>query len=130
MFVHTSPEGSILDGESLYNSPSITGDPDLINAIKMCVEVNSGDEGSHGLLIRGGSADQNLILVDGISLYEFSHLGGISSIFLKNNTWRHPNTKKTVSSILVKKTLASLLSTVLLGIKFKITKPVIEWRDW
>ncbi len=83
-FTATSPDGPIFNPESIFNSSSITGEPDLINAVKMSPQVQSGGEGAHGLLIRGGSADQNLILVDGVPLYEFSHLGGISSIFVSD----------------------------------------------
>ncbi len=74
--------GKLHDLENIEHSTGITGSNDIIGASRQIASVDSGGEGSHGLYVRGGSADQNLILVDGISVYEFSHVGGINSIFL------------------------------------------------
>ena len=62
--------------------PSLLGETDVINTIKFYPQVNSGGEGQNGLIVRGGNTDQNLILVDGVPVYEMSHLGGLSSIFV------------------------------------------------
>ena len=43
--------------------------------------VQSGNEGSSGLYVRGGSPDQNLMLLDGVPLYNVSHLFGFFSVF-------------------------------------------------
>ena len=43
--------------------------------------VQSGNEGSTGLYVRGGGPDQNLILLDDVPLYYVSHLGGFFSVF-------------------------------------------------
>ncbi len=76
------PTETLLEAEDLSNTPGITGRRDIISSTKKLASVDSGGEGTHGLFVRGGSADQNLILVDNIAVYEFSHVGGISSIFL------------------------------------------------
>ncbi|MCK5077661.1 MAG: TonB-dependent receptor, partial [Calditrichia bacterium] len=43
--------------------------------------VQSGNEGSSGLYVRGGGPDQNLILLDGASVYNVSHVFGLFSVF-------------------------------------------------
>ncbi|MEJ7659649.1 MAG: Plug domain-containing protein [Hymenobacter sp.] len=43
--------------------------------------VQSGGEGSSGLYVRGGSPDQNLILLDGTPVYNAAHLFGFFSVF-------------------------------------------------
>lgn len=55
----------------------------MINNVRVIPGVQSGGEGQSGLYVRGGTPDQNLILLDGVALYETSHIG-ISSIFMKN----------------------------------------------
>ncbi len=76
------PTGTLIDVDEISNNPGITGRTDIIDCTRSLPSVDSGGEGTHGLFVRGGSADQNLILVDNIAVYEFSHVGGISSIFL------------------------------------------------
>ena len=62
-----------------------SGDNDLIRAVRVSPKVQSGNEGQVGLYVRGGSPDQNLILFDGIPLYEVSHTAGFSSIFIEES---------------------------------------------
>ena len=64
---------------------STSGDNDLIRAVRVSPTVQSGNEGQVGLYVRGGSPDQNLILFDGIPLYEVSHTAGFSSIFIEES---------------------------------------------
>jgi len=49
--------------------------------LQLLPEVQSGRQGMTGLYVRGGGPDQNLILLDGIPLYNVSHLSGIFSVF-------------------------------------------------
>lgn len=63
-------------------SLSVGGDNDVLELTKNLPGVQSGNEGQTGLYVRGGSPDQNLILLDGIPLYEVSHAVGLSSIFI------------------------------------------------
>jgi len=61
---------------------SIVGENDVIKSIRVNSGVQSGNEGQTGMLVRGGSTDQNLILFEGVPLYEVSHIVGLSSIFI------------------------------------------------
>ncbi len=61
--------------------PTLGAEPDLMKAFQLMPGVQSGNEGSSGLYVRGGSPDQNLILLDDVPLYYVNHLGGFVSIF-------------------------------------------------
>jgi hypothetical protein len=61
--------------------PRLLGEPDLLKALQMMPGVKQGTEGSSALLVRGGTPDQNLILLDGAALYHPMHLLGIFSTF-------------------------------------------------
>ncbi|QZT35885.1 TonB-dependent receptor [Halosquirtibacter xylanolyticus] len=61
--------------------PSLGGEKDIIKAIQMLPGVTGGSEGSSDLVVRGGSPDQNLFLIDGVPIYNASHVLGLFSIF-------------------------------------------------
>ena len=61
--------------------PSIGGEVDVFRALQLLPGVKQASEISSGLYIRGGSPDQNLILLDGVVVYNPSHLGGFLSSF-------------------------------------------------
>lgn len=61
--------------------PSLLGEVDVLKAMQLLPGVQSGGEGQSGLYVRGGSADQNLILLDGVPVYNASHLFGFFSVF-------------------------------------------------
>lgn len=61
--------------------PAFLGEVDIIRAIQLLPGVQSGNEGSTGFYVRGGSPDQNLILLDGVPVYNASHLFGFFSVF-------------------------------------------------
>lgn len=61
--------------------PPFLGEYDIIKALAMTPGVNSGTDGSSSLFVRGGSADQNLVLLDGATIYSNSHLFGFVSVF-------------------------------------------------
>ena len=58
------------------------GEADLFRALHALPGVLTETEFSTGLVIRGGNSDQNLILLDGITVYNPSHLGGFFSNFI------------------------------------------------
>ena len=62
--------------------PAIMGETDVIKVLQMMPGIQSGNEGSSGLHVRGGSADQNLVLLDGVPIYNISH--SISNVSLFN----------------------------------------------
>ncbi|MDP5170888.1 MAG: TonB-dependent receptor [Bacteroidia bacterium] len=67
--------------EQIKMLPALLGEVDVIKAIQLLPGVQSGNEGSSGLYVRGGGPDQNLILLDDVPLYYVSHLGGFFSVF-------------------------------------------------
>lgn len=64
--------------------PSLTGEADLMKAYQYLPGISGGSEGDNSLYVRGGSPDQNLILLDDIPLYYVNHIGGLVSIFDEN----------------------------------------------
>lgn len=67
--------------EQIKNIPTLFGENDLIKALQLLPGVQSGTEGSAGLYVRGGGPDQNLILLDGIPIYNVNHMFGFFSAF-------------------------------------------------
>jgi len=61
--------------------PALLGEVDVIKAIQLLPGVQVTSEGSSGFSVRGGSADQNLILLDEATIYNASHLLGFFSVF-------------------------------------------------
>ncbi len=61
--------------------PPFFGEYDLIKAIALTPGINTSGEGSSGLIVRGGTPDQNLVLLDGATIYNNSHILGFISIF-------------------------------------------------
>lgn len=61
--------------------PRLLGEPDLMKTLQLMPGVKQGTEGSSALLVRGGTPDQNLVLLDGAPLYNPMHLLGIFSTF-------------------------------------------------
>lgn len=65
----------------IKNTPSILGETDVMKTIQLMPGVQAGVEGSAGLYVRGGGPDQNLILLDGVPVYNVDHLFGFFSVF-------------------------------------------------
>ena len=61
--------------------PRLFGETDVLKVMQLLPGVQSGSEGQSGLYVRGGSPDQNLILLDGTPVYNASHLFGFFSVF-------------------------------------------------
>ncbi len=61
--------------------PVLLGERDVLKTIQLMPGVQSGTEGASGLYVRGGGPDQNLILLDGVPIYNASHLFGFFSVF-------------------------------------------------
>ncbi len=57
----------------------LLGEADVLKTLQILPGVSSGNEGTAGLLVRGGSIDQNLYLVDNIEIINPTHLGGFFS---------------------------------------------------
>ena len=65
----------------LKNLPMLGGESDLMKVLQLTPSVQGGSEGSSEIYVRGGSPDQNLILLDDMPLYYVNHLGGFVSVF-------------------------------------------------
>lgn len=65
----------------LKSLPSLGGQTDLVRSYQFLPGVQGGTEGKAGMYVRGGSDDQNLVLLDGFPLYYINHLGGFTSLF-------------------------------------------------
>lgn len=61
--------------------PSLFGEVDIIKAYQLTPGVQSGGETKSNIYVRGGSPDQNLILLDDVPLYYVAHFGGFFSVF-------------------------------------------------
>lgn len=71
-----------LETRQLAIAPRVGGEIDLFRAVQLLPGVISTSDFSNKLYIRGGSPDQNLILLDGITVYNPSHLFGLFSPFV------------------------------------------------
>ncbi len=61
--------------------PVILGEVDILKTIQLMPGIKSGTEGTSGIYVRGGGPDQNLFLLDGVPVYNISHLFGFFSVF-------------------------------------------------
>lgn len=66
---------------ALEKLPSFLGEKDVMKSLMLLPGVQQGNEGNSGIFVRGGSPDQNLILLDDVPLYNASHLFGFVSVF-------------------------------------------------
>ncbi|PIF06627.1 MAG: hypothetical protein CSA36_00555 [Draconibacterium sp.] len=81
-----NPELSLLsqpriDIQMVESTPAILGENDALKTIQFLPGIKQGAENTAGFNVRGGSTDQNLILLDGVPLYNVNHLMGFFSIF-------------------------------------------------
>jgi len=67
--------------KQLSAMPVIMGEEDIMKSIQLLPGIKSGTEGTSGIFVRGGSPDQNLILLDGVPVYNPAHALGIFSVF-------------------------------------------------
>lgn len=70
-----------LEMKLLEKAPVLFGEVDIIKSITLLPGVRQESEGSGGYMVRGGSASQNLVQLDGATFYNPSHVMGIFSTF-------------------------------------------------
>lgn len=70
-----------IDMKQIRKIPSLMGEVDVIKTIQLLPGVHAASEGSSGFSVRGGSPDQNLILLDDVPVYNASHFLGFFSVF-------------------------------------------------
>lgn len=66
--------------DQIKNLPALLGQVDVLKILQLMPGVKSS-EGSTGLYVRGGGPDQNLMLLDGVPVYNAAHLFGFFSVF-------------------------------------------------
>ncbi len=70
-----------MEAKTIQRIPALFGEVDIIKAIQLLPGVQSASEGSSGFSVRGGTPDQNLVIIDEATVYNASHLLGFFSIF-------------------------------------------------
>ncbi|MDE6491336.1 MAG: TonB-dependent receptor plug domain-containing protein [Muribaculaceae bacterium] len=73
-----------LELAKLASAPALFGENDIIKSITLMPGVHSEGEGAGGFEVRGGTASQNLVTLDGITMYNPAHVMGIFSTFNDN----------------------------------------------
>ncbi len=67
--------------KAIKTLPSFMGEVDIMKTLQLLPGVEGGTEGTSGVYVRGGGPDQNLILIDGVPVYNVNHLFGFFSVF-------------------------------------------------
>lgn len=70
-----------LSVKTIKKAPVVLGEIDILKTITLLPGVTTNGEGSSGFNVRGGAADQNLVLLDEATIYNTSHLFGFFSVF-------------------------------------------------
>ncbi len=78
-----NPQMSVntLTASTIKSIPVVLGEADVIKSLLLLPGVSNAGEGSSGFNVRGGAADQNLILLDEATIFNSSHLFGFFSVF-------------------------------------------------
>jgi hypothetical protein len=71
----------VMDIETMLNIPAFLGEVDLLRTVQMLPGVHSAGDGNTGFFVRGGTADQNLVLFDDAVVFNPSHLFNFFSVF-------------------------------------------------
>ena len=79
--VHGQSDQFCLSSARLQQIPALLGEGDVMRALSLNPGVVSGSEGMLGMYVRGGAADQNLVLLDDVPVFNAYHLYGIFGIF-------------------------------------------------
>lgn len=81
LFDATRTSSYFLSQADVKGIPVLGGEADVIKTLQLLPGTVRGVEGSSDLFVRGGAADQNLVLLDNIPIYNTSHLFGFLSVF-------------------------------------------------
>jgi len=73
-----------MDIEKLRSVPPVMGEADILKTFTLFPGIAAGNEGTTGLFVRGGTPDQNLLLLDQAVIFNPSHLLGFISVFNQN----------------------------------------------
>ncbi len=89
---HLAVNSINLSMKELDRIPVILGEKDVLKTLQLMPGFSGGLEGTSGLYVRGGSPDQNQLLLDGVTVYNANHLFGMFSVF-------NPSALKSVNAI-------------------------------
>lgn len=79
---HESSPGKIsISSKEIEKLPTFLGEKDVIKSLQLMPGIEMGEEGNSGMYVRGGDRGQNLILLDGVTVYNVNHLFGFFSVF-------------------------------------------------
>ena len=67
--------------EQIKAVPAMFGETDVLKALQLLPGVQAGTEATAGLYVRGGNPDENLLLLDGVPVYNVNHMFGMFSVF-------------------------------------------------
>ncbi len=70
-----------LNIQEIKSIPAFFGERDVLKTLQLLPGIKSAGEGNSGFNVRGGTTDQNLVLLDGANVYNVSHLMGFFSVF-------------------------------------------------
>lgn len=70
-----------LTGKELESVPGLFGERDIMKSLQLMPGIQQGRDGTSGIFVRGGDRGQNLILLDGVPVYNVNHLWGMFSVF-------------------------------------------------
>jgi|GEM_PF-1024110 len=82
--VRIGPSKTMIDVQSISNIPSSLSSTGVVNALKYSAGFQSAVEANNAMIVRGGNNDQNLVLFDGVTVYNPLHVPGWFSIFNKD----------------------------------------------
>ncbi len=75
------PNRTLLSMQQIKQIPPFLGEYDIMKGLALTPGVNTGTDGQSGIYVRGGTVDQNLVLLDGATVYNNNHLFGMFSVF-------------------------------------------------
>lgn len=67
--------------EQIKAVPAMFGETDVLKALQLLPGVQTGTEATAGLYVRGGNPDENLLIIDGVPVYNVNHMFGMFSVF-------------------------------------------------
>lgn len=80
--INSSYSGSLeIPVSSISKTPALFGEADVMKSVQLVPGVQAGMEGTSGVYIRGGGKDENLLMLDGVSIYNVDHMLGLFSVF-------------------------------------------------
>src|SRR5690606_24714153 len=80
-FTRNRTSTHVLTDKQISSIPVLGGEADVIKTLQLLPGTVKGGEGTSDLFVRGGAADQNLVLLDGAPVYNTAHLFGFLSVF-------------------------------------------------